>query len=113
MSQIPTLIKRLRAAPHGLSQSEIARKTGIPQPRMSQWESGKVPAGADDALKLVAFARVMGVQLHEETNDPIFETQLVEAAKAGVIERRDPAKPGRRDRDIKAYAALAAAGQGT
>tara|TARA_B100001105_G_scaffold253676_1_gene247716 strand:- start:747 stop:995 length:249 start_codon:yes stop_codon:yes gene_type:complete len=50
MSPTLTLIKRLRAS--GLSQSEIARRTGIPQPRLSRWERGDVPAGADDALKL-------------------------------------------------------------
>lgn len=38
----------------GLSQTEIAKRTGIPQPRLSRWESGDVPAGADDALRLKA-----------------------------------------------------------
>lgn len=51
MSQIPEVIKRLRAA--GLTQSEIARRTKIPQPRISRWAAGEVPAGADDALELV------------------------------------------------------------
>lgn len=36
----------------GLSQSEIARRTGIPQPKLSRWESGDVPDSADQALKL-------------------------------------------------------------
>jgi transcriptional regulator with XRE-family HTH domain len=52
MSQTTALIKRLREA--GLSQIDISRRTGIPQPRLSRWESGEVPAGADDALKLAA-----------------------------------------------------------
>lgn len=46
------IIVKLRAA--GLSQTEIARRTGIPQPRLSRWEAGGVPAGADDALRLKA-----------------------------------------------------------
>lgn len=62
MSQISIIIKSLRAAPVSLSQSEISRRTGIPQPRVSRWEAGDVSAGADDALKLVALAKEMGVE---------------------------------------------------
>jgi predicted XRE-type DNA-binding protein len=36
----------------GLSQTEIARRTGIPQPRLSRWAAGEVPASADDVLRL-------------------------------------------------------------
>lgn len=50
MSTTTALLKSLRST--GLSQSDIARLTGIPQPRLSRWESGDAPAGADDALKL-------------------------------------------------------------
>jgi len=46
------LIKSLRAA--GLSQSEISRRTGIPQPRLSRWQAGETPDAADDALKIKA-----------------------------------------------------------
>jgi hypothetical protein len=63
---------------------------------MSQWEAGRVPAGIDDAFKLVAFAKGMGVQIPEVST---------EAFKAGVTkERRDLTKPGRRAPDTKAYA---------
>lgn len=55
---------------------------------MSQWESGKVPAGADDALKLVAFAKGMGVQIEEAEFDQALDAQMAEAAQAGLIERR-------------------------
>jgi transcriptional regulator with XRE-family HTH domain len=51
-SPTQALIKRLRL--RGLSQTEISRRTQIPQPRLSRWESGDVAAGADDALKLQA-----------------------------------------------------------
>lgn len=52
MSSTQTLIQRLRALK--LSQTEIARRTGIPQPRLSRWERGEVPDAADDALRLAA-----------------------------------------------------------
>lgn len=55
MSATTDLVLSLRAA--GLSQSEISRRTGIPQPRLSRWEQGKAPTGADDALKLLALQR--------------------------------------------------------
>jgi len=44
------IIRQLRALP--MTQAEIARRTGIPQPRICRWEAGNVPVGADDALKL-------------------------------------------------------------
>lgn len=50
MSATTSLILDLRRS--GLSQSEIARRTGIPQPRLSRWENGEAPDSADDALKL-------------------------------------------------------------
>lgn len=50
-SQIASLIKRLRAS--GMTQTEIAKRTGIPQPRLSRWEAGDTPTVANDALKLV------------------------------------------------------------
>ena len=45
------VLRDLKAA--GLSQTEIARRTGIPQPRLSRWQAGAVPDSADDALKLL------------------------------------------------------------
>ena len=50
MSNTTELILALRAM--GLSQTAIARLTGIPQPRLSRWEAGEVPDSANDALKL-------------------------------------------------------------
>lgn len=52
MSTTTKLIEGLCAL--GLSQSEIARRTHIPQPRLSRWKAGEVPDSADDALKLQA-----------------------------------------------------------
>lgn len=52
MSKISTMIKAMRDA--GLSQSEISRRTHIPQPRLSRWEAGEVPNSASDALELQA-----------------------------------------------------------
>lgn len=55
MSATTELIKRLRAA--GLTQTEISRRTGIPQPRISRWEGGAAPVCADDALALLDLAQ--------------------------------------------------------
>jgi len=46
-----TNLKRLREV-HGLSQSEISRRTGINQTRLSRWEAGDVASAADAALVL-------------------------------------------------------------
>ena len=54
MSQTTALIKRIRDA--GLSQAEIARRTGIPQPRLSRWENGEAPETADDVLTLAGLS---------------------------------------------------------
>lgn len=53
MEQIHDAIQKLRLT---LSQSEIARRTGIAQSKISRWEAGEVPAGASDALKLMELA---------------------------------------------------------
>lgn len=50
MSQITHVIQRLRTR---LSQSEISRRTGIAQSKLSRWEAGNIAAGADDAIRLI------------------------------------------------------------
>lgn len=55
MSQTAALIVRLQAL--GLSQLEIARRTGIPQPRLSRWKNASEPTPTDDVLKLVDLER--------------------------------------------------------
>ncbi|MDX3877630.1 MAG: helix-turn-helix transcriptional regulator [Achromobacter sp.] len=57
MDTATDLIKRLRAS--GMTQSEISRRTGIPQPRLSRWEAGAPSAGANDALKLAELVRLL------------------------------------------------------
>ena len=54
MDKIQDAIQSLRRT---LSQSEIARRTGIAQSKISRWESGDIPAGASDALKLIELAK--------------------------------------------------------
>ena len=54
MDKIQDAIQSLRRT---LSQSEIARRTGIAQHKISRWESGGIPAGASDALKLIELAK--------------------------------------------------------
>ena len=41
---------------HKLSQSEITRRTGISQPKLSRWEAGEIAKAADQALKLADLA---------------------------------------------------------
>ena len=53
LAKIRDAIQSLRRT---LSQSEIARRTGIAQHKISRWESGGIPAGASDALKLIELA---------------------------------------------------------
>lgn len=50
MSKTLDILRQLRALP--LTQAEISRRTGIPQPRICRWEAGNIPVGADDALRL-------------------------------------------------------------
>lgn len=64
MSQTTELIRRLRAA--GLTQTEIARRSGIPQPRVSRWENGEAPDSADDALRLAQLVS----ELPEDAEQP-------------------------------------------
>lgn len=52
MSTTVELLRELRQ--RGLTQVAISERTQIPQPRLSRWESGQVPIGADDALRLKA-----------------------------------------------------------
>ena len=54
MDKIQDAIRSLRRT---LSQSEIARRTGIAQHKISRWESGDIPAGASDAKKLNKLAK--------------------------------------------------------
>lgn len=48
------LLKRVLSR---LSQAEVARRTGIPQPTLSRWANGGMPDASDDTIKLVALAR--------------------------------------------------------
>ena len=59
VSETTALIKSLREG-HKLSQTEISRRTGIPQSRLSRWEAGETPTGADDALKLAKLVAELG-----------------------------------------------------
>lgn len=50
MNTTISILKGLRSIP--MTQTQISRLTGIPQARISRWEAGQVPVGADDVLKL-------------------------------------------------------------
>lgn len=77
MSTINEILARLQKT---LSQSEISRKTGIPQPKLSRWGSGSAAAGADDALKLLTLDQQVTAEL---------QAALDQAAKDGLIDRRE------------------------
>jgi transcriptional regulator with XRE-family HTH domain len=57
MSKTTEMIKRIRH--RGLSGSEIARRAGVSQSRISRWENGAVPAAADDVWKLQELERTL------------------------------------------------------
>jgi transcriptional regulator with XRE-family HTH domain len=109
MSSTHELLKRLRAM--GLSQSEIARRTGIAQPKLSRWESGEVPDSADHALKLLKLVTELGTPAPQEPSEapasaadayaPAQEETVkrLEAATKPLLKRRrtDREGPGARD----------------
>jgi predicted transcriptional regulator len=69
------LIRSMRAT--GMSQTEIARRAGIPQPRISRWEAGWAPDSADDALRLKA--------LHDEIVGPMLIEPVGSHEQAGEV----------------------------
>lgn len=75
------ILRRLRAVP--LSQSEISRLTGIPQPRISRWEAGQVPRVADDVLKLQALQEKYG-EFSKPKPAPALDSQALGAIAGGV-----------------------------
>lgn len=77
MTQMQDVIRRLRAT---LSQSEIARRTGIAQSKISRWEAGKVAAGAEEALKLNALAEQLAAA---EAKDATADAPVSEPAGLG------------------------------
>lgn len=40
----------------GITQVQLSKISGVPQPRLSRWASGKTPKAADQLLKLKKFA---------------------------------------------------------
>lgn len=81
MSITTGLIKQLRAL--GLTQVEISRRTGIPQPRISKWQAGNTPAIADDVLKLRDLVNELTARPAEKPTD----------APVAATERRSTPKP--------------------
>jgi predicted transcriptional regulator len=63
MSKVTEIIKALTTGPDALSQSEIARRTGISQSRISRWGAGEVPSSLDDAAALHALAAQVALSL--------------------------------------------------
>jgi hypothetical protein len=69
MSATSRLIKALTTA--RLTQNEIARHTGIPQYRISKWQSHGAAGAADDALRLRDYAvSVLGAKAVKQIVSP-------------------------------------------
>ncbi|RYD63614.1 MAG: XRE family transcriptional regulator [Verrucomicrobiaceae bacterium] len=60
---VASILSRIRES--GLTQMEISKRTGIPQPRLSRWEAGNAPSSANDALALLTLAENLGVESSE------------------------------------------------
>lgn len=110
MDSIAAIIKRLRAA--GLTQLEIQRRTGIPQPRLSRWEAGRAPDAADDVLKLAQLdtevARSAAVTVPSQADAP-------ENRRTGPDDRREREAPiafGNRRHQVRRAGDGQVAGQG-
>ena len=54
MDDIKNIIERIQST--GMRQAQISRETGIPQPRLCRWASGKAPDSAVDGIKLAKLA---------------------------------------------------------
>lgn len=87
MSTTIEILHRLRAMP--MTQAEISRKTGIPQPRICRWEAGNVPVGADDALKLQALLHDSAAQPATAAVAPAAESIQPDAMRSGLVRRHD------------------------
>lgn len=51
----PAVIRRLIEG--GLTQTEISKRTGIPQPRLSRWVTNGAPVAAVDAVRLIVLEK--------------------------------------------------------
>jgi predicted XRE-type DNA-binding protein len=64
MSQITEIVNGLLKT--GLTQTEIARRTGIPQSRISRWAHAKTLGSSNDVLALVEFAKRREAELQKQ-----------------------------------------------
>jgi transcriptional regulator with XRE-family HTH domain len=89
MSESADLLRRARAAA-GLSQRDLARRAGVPQPLISAYEKGRRQPGADMLLRLV---RATG---HDLTLYSTVEASRDAAAKLEQVVAIASALPARR-----------------
>lgn len=74
----PTVLTLAKLREHGLSQSEISRRTGISQSKLSRWERGDVPLALLDAIKLDELLK------SSDTNPTTQPDHLAEAAQGAA-----------------------------
>ena len=85
MSKTSKNILYLRS--NGMTQTEIAKQSGVPQCRISRWEKGDVAKAADDALCLDELARAMRAKAAKsEPNQPQTPTPQALAATETVAQ---------------------------
>lgn len=76
-------VKELREQ-HGLSQQELADKTGIPKDRIAKWEQGKGKPKADDTEILTAFFKE---HVPRELPENTMQEEQVSYKKSGTDDR--------------------------
>lgn len=59
MTQVQAILSELAKT---MSQEQIADAIGSSQSKVSRWLGGQIPAGVDDALKLIALAESAGIR---------------------------------------------------
>lgn len=84
---------------HGLTQRQLAEKTGYPQGFISQIENGKAPAPAPFVVKLQEIFRMSNAELYsqqptgeqetQETGDPQADVREIVRRFINMVERRD------------------------
>lgn len=79
MNQIALLIRSIRDT--GMSQSDISRKLGISQPKISRWEGGSASAGAKDVLNLMYLAQELGIDVATKVKAPKRSTPSKKGAR--------------------------------
>ncbi|WP_018991286.1 helix-turn-helix domain-containing protein [Aromatoleum toluclasticum] len=111
MTTVQDTILKLRQ--RGLSQSEIGRAVGIPQPRISRWESGDVPDPVEDGLRLVEFLNRLERESERGDHPPPSKPRPLPESGQGAKLGCQTADPASTDDAVMIAAARQGDGKGT